>query len=119
MFQFYLLGKRLPPPEHCPLDIYRLLLETWDADVHSRKRPQAIMRDINQILYQGISCIYSANFQHLQFNFIVFNSRRKHSYATVFPQSFLDSADTKSIANVSLSTSSSSLASGATGILKP
>lgn len=48
---------------------------------------------------------------------LVFNSRRKHSYATVFPQSFLDSADTKSIANVSLSTSSTSLASGATGIV--
>ncbi|KAF4530900.1 hypothetical protein B566_EDAN017815, partial [Ephemera danica] len=49
---FYLSGKRLPIPENCPADIYRLLLETWETDAHRRKKPQAVMRDVNQILYQ-------------------------------------------------------------------
>jgi hypothetical protein len=47
------MGNRLPPPENCPVDIYRLMLETWDLDSHRRKKPQAVMRDVNQILYQG------------------------------------------------------------------
>lgn len=52
--QSYFLGKRLSLPSGCPLDIYRLVLECWDPDMHRRKKPQAIMRDINQILYQGM-----------------------------------------------------------------
>lgn len=46
-------GKRLPPPPGCPNTIYQILRECWNADPHGRKQPQAVMRDINQILYQG------------------------------------------------------------------
>lgn len=43
--------------------------ECW-SEKNTRKQPQAIMRDINQILYQ------------------VYNSRRNHAYATAFPTFF-------------------------------
>ncbi|XP_067002399.1 tyrosine-protein kinase hopscotch [Anabrus simplex] len=66
--KFYQSGRRLPRPRGCTTDIYKLMEECWDRDLHQRKKPQAIMRDINQILYQ------------------VFNSRRAHSYATAFPR---------------------------------
>lgn len=66
---YYLRGKRLPLPSKCPIDIYRLMLECWDLDVYRRKKPQAIMRDINQLLYQE------------------FNSRRTHVYATMCSKS--------------------------------
>lgn len=48
------------------------MLECWGENSISRKQPQAIMRDINQILYQ------------------VYNSRRTHAYATAFPKLFKD-----------------------------
>ncbi|XP_069675687.1 tyrosine-protein kinase hopscotch [Periplaneta americana] len=70
MKKYYQSGKKLPLPSGCPVDIYRLMLECWDLDPYRRKKPQAIMRDINQILYQ------------------VFNSRRVHSYATAFSRVF-------------------------------
>lgn len=54
MLQYYQSGKRLHIPNGCPTDIYRLILECWDMDPYRRKKPQAIMRDVNQILYQGI-----------------------------------------------------------------
>lgn len=54
MLQYYQNGKRLLIPNGCPSDIYRLILECWDMDPYRRKKPQAIMRDVNQILYQGI-----------------------------------------------------------------
>ncbi|XP_017778377.1 PREDICTED: tyrosine-protein kinase hopscotch [Nicrophorus vespilloides] len=63
--KFYASGKRLSQPQNCPSDIYKLMLECWDADMHRRKQPQAISRDINQILYQ------------------VYNSRRVHAYAKI------------------------------------
>lgn len=44
------------------------MLECWGDSNGSRKQPQAITRDINQILYQ------------------VYNSRRSHAYATAFPK---------------------------------
>ncbi|CAB3370613.1 Hypothetical predicted protein [Cloeon dipterum] len=87
---------RLPIPEDCPADIYRLLLETWNIDFHSRKRPQAILRDINQQMYQ------------------VYNSRRKHNYA--IPSEPKRNLNTISSANASLSASSVSLSSGATDL---
>lgn len=46
------------------------MLQCWGENNTSRKQPQAIMRDINQILYQ------------------VYNSRRTHTYATAFPKLF-------------------------------
>lgn len=49
-----------------------MINECW-ADIDKlQKEPQAVMRDINQILYQ------------------VYNSRRTHSYATAFPKLFND-----------------------------
>ncbi|KAG5896414.1 hypothetical protein JTB14_022497 [Gonioctena quinquepunctata] len=67
--RWYLSGKRLPQPRSCSNEIYALMKECWDIDPHRRKKPQAIMRDVNQILYQ------------------VYNSRRTHSYAKVFTKS--------------------------------
>ncbi|KAL1130074.1 hypothetical protein AAG570_013015 [Ranatra chinensis] len=52
--EFYRSGKRLPKPLPCPLEIFRLILECWHGDLHQRKRPQAAMRDINRLLYQGM-----------------------------------------------------------------
>ncbi|XP_014484244.1 PREDICTED: tyrosine-protein kinase hopscotch [Dinoponera quadriceps] len=68
--KFYESGYRLPQPAGCPNGVYRLMLQCWGENNTSRKQPQAIMRDINQILYQ------------------VYNSRRTHAYATAFPKLF-------------------------------
>ncbi|XP_072764255.1 tyrosine-protein kinase hopscotch [Anoplolepis gracilipes] len=57
----------LPKPDDCPNEIYKVMKECWN-EKNKRKRPQAIMRDINQILHQ------------------VFNSRRIHAYATAVPK---------------------------------
>ncbi|KAF5274388.1 hypothetical protein FQA39_LY07268 [Lamprigera yunnana] len=73
LLQYYASGKRLPQPTECPNNIYQLMQECWDADPHCRKQPQALMRDINQILYQ------------------VYNSRRIHSYSKVSTKSNLES----------------------------
>lgn len=70
--QFYANGKRLPIPVGCPIEVYNLMTECWGDLGGPRKQPQAIMRDINQILYQ------------------VYNSRRTHAYATAFPKLFND-----------------------------
>jgi len=58
----------LRQPNGCPNEVYKLMLECWGESGASRKQPQAIVRDINQILYQ------------------VYNSRRIHAYATAFPK---------------------------------
>lgn len=74
--QFYENGERLPPPKGCPKEIYNLMRECWGDKGKSRKQPQAIMRDVNQIIYQ------------------VFNSRRTyHSYATTYPKLSEDTED--------------------------
>jgi hypothetical protein len=54
MLQYYQSGKRLHMPNGCPNDIYKLIVDCWHMDPYARKKPQAIMRDVNQILYQGI-----------------------------------------------------------------
>lgn len=54
MLQYYQSNKKLPLPSGCPVDIYTLMKECWDLDPYRRKKPQAIMRDVNQILHQGI-----------------------------------------------------------------
>ena len=98
MKKYYKSGKRLPIPNGCPIEVYRLMLECWGDSSGSRKQPQAIMRDINQILYQ------------------VYNSRRSHAYATAFPKLFSsemkkfeqdnsDSSDNKSLNSESRSNS--------------
>ncbi|XP_063222235.1 tyrosine-protein kinase hopscotch [Bacillus rossius redtenbacheri] len=76
--KFYLSNKKLGQPSDCPPNMYRLMLECWDLDVYRRKKPQAIMRDVNQILYQ------------------VFNSRRTHTYATALPKLFNRTSDSSS-----------------------
>jgi len=71
--QYYKCGNRLLPPKDCPNEIYKLMLECWGRNNSlSRKQPQAIMRDINQILYE------------------VYNARRTHTYATICPKIFRD-----------------------------
>ncbi|XP_017885743.1 tyrosine-protein kinase hopscotch [Ceratina calcarata] len=99
MKRYYESGKRLPNPIDCPTEVYRLMRECWGEGNGSRKQPQAIMRDINQILYQ------------------VYNSRRSHSYATAFPKQFSselkkqdnpensDSSDSRSLNSESRSSS--------------
>ncbi|OXU22374.1 hypothetical protein TSAR_007732, partial [Trichomalopsis sarcophagae] len=71
--KFYASGKRLPIPNGCPPEVYKLMTDCWGEIGGSRKQPQAIMRDINQIKYQ------------------VYNSRRTHAYATAFPKRANDS----------------------------
>ncbi|EZA58280.1 hypothetical protein DMN91_006513 [Ooceraea biroi] len=88
----YQNGKRLPKPDDyckyrndyykcsndyykCPPEVYKLMIECWGENGASRKQPQAIMRDINQILYQ------------------VYNSRKTHAYATAFPKLSSDEDD--------------------------
>ncbi|CAG7733213.1 unnamed protein product [Allacma fusca] len=63
----YSCGWRLPRPPKCPPEIYRIISECWSQIPDCRKQPQAIVRDIHQILYQLIG------------------SKRVHSYATVTP----------------------------------
>lgn len=73
--QYYSSGKRLPIPAGCPAEVYKLMLESWGEGAGPRKQPQAVMRDINQILYQ------------------VYNSRRIHAYETAFPKVSNDSGN--------------------------
>ncbi|XP_065168066.1 tyrosine-protein kinase hopscotch-like [Atheta coriaria] len=87
MKQFYISGKRLPIPKLCPPEIYSILLECWNTDPASRKRPQEIMRDFNQMLYE------------------VYNSRQEHVYAQV------KSFDTRSLeSSLSMATETTSIA---------
>lgn len=74
--QFYDCGQRLPAPNGCPKEVYKLISRCWGENNTAREQPQAIMRDINQILYQ------------------VYNSRRTHAYATAFPKLFRDADET-------------------------
>lgn len=60
-------------PNGCPSEVYKLMTDCWGEIGGSRKQPQAIMRDINQIKYQ------------------VYNSRRSHAYAIAFPRRANDS----------------------------
>lgn len=56
--QFYKSGKNLPQPPGCPNIVYHLMMECWSYDPYCRKKPQAAMRDINQVLYQGTRQFY-------------------------------------------------------------
>ncbi|XP_029155540.1 tyrosine-protein kinase hopscotch [Nylanderia fulva] len=67
--KFYGGFNHLPQPMDCPYEVYHLMCQCWN-EKSTRKQPQAIMRDINQIMYQ------------------VYNSRRNHAYATAFPKFF-------------------------------
>lgn len=80
---FYMSGKRLKKPQDCPNDIYHILQECWNHDQYRRRRPQAIMRDVSQIMYE------------------VYNSRRKHAYATISPK-ILDNHTVPSTSTTSL-----------------
>ncbi|XP_070150583.1 tyrosine-protein kinase hopscotch [Polyergus mexicanus] len=48
--KFHKDGKYLPQPANCPREIYALLKECW-SEKNTRKQPQAIARDMNQIMY--------------------------------------------------------------------
>lgn len=61
-------GERLVIPADTHEAIRSLIEECWSADPDCRPQPQTIMRDINQIFYE------------------VYNSRRSHAYASVYPQ---------------------------------
>lgn len=52
--RFYASKHVLPKPPGCPTEIYELMRDCWQLDPYKRKLPQAITRDINQILYQGL-----------------------------------------------------------------
>ncbi|KAG1677086.1 Tyrosine-protein kinase JAK2 [Nymphon striatum] len=66
----YRRGITLTKPENCNPNIIRLIGECWLKDPDDRKKPQAIMRDIQQTLYG------------------VYNSRRSHLYSSMIPESF-------------------------------
>lgn len=63
----YIAGDRLPWPGNSPqlAQVYPLMKECWLPLPAQRKKPQAIMRDMNQLLYK------------------VFNSRRTHEYVSI------------------------------------
>ena len=65
----YIEGKRLKRPaalESASLgQIYRVMMECWAPHPDQRKEPQALMRDMNQLMYR------------------VFNSRKVHAYITI------------------------------------
>ncbi|GAB6032184.1 hypothetical protein CHUAL_010831 [Chamberlinius hualienensis] len=86
VMMFYQCGGRLLCPEECHPDAYKLMGECWCRDPDGRKKPQAIVRDINQILYE------------------VHNSRRRHSYAVLQTKCTL--SRTSSSSSLSLATQS-------------
>jgi len=63
----YTAGYRLPwpGPQQLATPVYNIINDCWQPVQGQRKQPQAIMRDINQLLYK------------------VFNSRRVHDYVTI------------------------------------
>eukprot|EP00092_Neocalanus_flemingeri_P038172 GFUD01041549.1.p1 GENE.GFUD01041549.1~~GFUD01041549.1.p1 ORF type:complete len:1200 (+),score=378.78 GFUD01041549.1:57-3656(+) len=63
----YVAGYRLPWPgaQQLATPLYNIINDCWQPVQGQRKQPQAIMRDINQLLYK------------------VFNSRRIHEYVTI------------------------------------
>lgn len=71
--QFYANRRTLPKPQHCPTAIYELMKECWELDSYKRKLPQAITRDLNQILYED------------------YNWRRGPVYEHVLPRNFFAS----------------------------
>ncbi|GIY34753.1 tyrosine-protein kinase hopscotch [Caerostris extrusa] len=62
---FYHRHQTLTFPANCLKEMRKLIEECWHSD--NRPRPQTIVRDVNQILYE------------------VYNSRRSHSYAMIDP----------------------------------
>ena len=51
----YLRGLRLPKPSCCPPPVFRLMQECWQPNPLDRKRPQEIMRDMNQLLMKSLN----------------------------------------------------------------
>ena len=51
----YIRGLRLPKPLCCPPTVFRLMLECWQPNPLDRKRPQEIMRDMNQLLMKSLN----------------------------------------------------------------
>ena len=57
--QGFMSGWRLPRPEKCLGEIYHIMIGTWNPDISLRPKAQSVMRDINQILYEGIGNYFS------------------------------------------------------------
>ena len=97
---WYVEGKRLRQPaalESAALGpIYRVMLECWAPGPDQRKEPQALMRDMNQLMYR------------------VFNSRKVHSYITINENDDEDDASTLDGSVEPPGTVETVLASGAT-----
>ena len=91
----YLLGNRLPRPGKLKFSlgpIYEIMRECWNPRVDMRKEPQAIMRDMNHILYK------------------VFNSKRVNAYMTI------DDGDNSSNSNtITIENNSGTLTNQTTG----
>ena len=51
----YLRGLRLPKPSCCPPPVFVLMQECWQPNPLDRKRPQEIMRDMNQLLMKSLN----------------------------------------------------------------
>ncbi|CAL8096712.1 unnamed protein product [Orchesella dallaii] len=70
----YLTGWKLPRPNKCPPEIFRIMFECWLKAPDSRKQPQAMVRDIHQILYHLIG------------------AKRAHAYESITPTSSINGA---------------------------
>ncbi|XP_035702306.1 tyrosine-protein kinase JAK2 isoform X2 [Folsomia candida] len=108
----YMSGWRLPCPRKCPLELYRIISECWAKIPESRKHPQAIVRDIHQILYQLNPCLTSmthhctkhagiaAKSAYTYQKTTLIGTKRTHSYASITPESSVNGAfDTTSMFN--------------------
>jgi len=98
--QKYLAGWRLPRPPKCPLELYRIMSECWAKLSDCRKQPQAIVRDIHQILYQCKYIVYDGFvfplfraylIKRIVYS-IVIGTKRAHSYASITPESSINGA---------------------------
>lgn len=82
----FLSGWRPPRPEKCLGEVYHIMIGTWYPDVSLRPKAQSVMRDINQILYEGTDnwVVFFLNIGiHVLFFSLVYNSRRSNVYEQV------------------------------------
>lgn len=95
LYQAFLSGWRPPRPEKCLGEIYHIMIGTWYPDVSLRPKAQSVMRDINQILYEGTQCLINSlcldtNFFVTSCSCLVYNSRRSNVYELVNDQRSLN-----------------------------
>lgn len=61
------------------------MLNTWAPDPSLRPKAQTIMRDINQILYNGMQINSHLNYQVNDISPLVYNTRRSNVYEAINP----------------------------------